>query len=212
LIKTIADQFLLALAVASVAIVLGPTSAKSQETPVVTAGPANSATAGGTLEKVTVTGYLFPRIGEGPQPVITLDRDFIQKQADQTVGDLIQRLPQSVGSLNPITATGISSSPGATAVGLKGLPYNATLVLVDGIRFPVYPFAINTANGGPISFVDLNSFPLASVDRIEILKRTENRSSQFLTRKIPLGFLTLKRSPAFSTRRRSSISTHSAQG
>jgi iron complex outermembrane recepter protein len=169
LIKRVADRFLAALAVASVAIALGPTSAKSQETPVVTAGPANPATAGGTLEKVTVTGYLFPRIGEGPQPVITLDQDFIQKQADQTVGDVIQRLPQSVGSLNPITATGISSSPGATAVGLKGLPYNATLVLVDGIRFPVYPFAINTANGGPISFVDLNSFPLASVDRIEIL-------------------------------------------
>ena len=54
---------------------------------------------------------------------------------------------------------------------MKGLPFNATLTLVDGIRFPAFPFAINSTTGGPISFVDLNSFPFESaVDRVEILK------------------------------------------
>ena len=43
---------------------------------------------GGQLEQVTVTGYLIPRIGEGPQPVATLNQDFIQKQAYQTVNDV----------------------------------------------------------------------------------------------------------------------------
>jgi iron complex outermembrane receptor protein len=176
------NRFLAAFAAASAALVLVPTWARSQQeqapgTPATTAapgpiteGPATAATGGGELQKVTVTGYLIPRIGEGTQPVTTLDQDFINKQADQTVSDVISRLPESVGVFNPITTTGNSFSPGSAAVGLKGLPFNATLTLVDGIRFPAFPFAINTTTGGPVSFVDLNSFPLASVDRIEILK------------------------------------------
>ena len=83
---------------------------------------------------------------------------------------MLQRLPQSVGAFNPLATTGNSFSPGAVAVGLRGLPFNATLVLVDSIRFPAAPFPIVSTGGGPINFVDLNSFPLASVDRIEILK------------------------------------------
>jgi hypothetical protein len=52
--RTIANRLLVALAVA---IMLGPTRTKSQQTPAVTAGPANPASAAGAgnLEKVTVT-------------------------------------------------------------------------------------------------------------------------------------------------------------
>ncbi len=166
-------------AIASAALVLVSTKASTQEpqasaTPVattpITTAPASEATAGGALEKVTVTGYLLPRVGDGPQPVTTLDRDFISKQADQTVAEVIQRFPEAIGNFNPITTAGNSFSPGSAAVGLKGLPFNATLALVDGIRFPAFPFAINSTSGGPISFIDFNSFPLASVERIEILK------------------------------------------
>jgi iron complex outermembrane receptor protein len=166
---------LLGLTVSS-AILLVLTEARSQEanasrTPLVTESAASQTpSGGGELQKITVTGYIIPRIGDGPQPVTTLDQDFISKQADQNVGDVIQRLPEAVGSFNPIGTAGNSFSPGSTAVALKGLPFNATLTLVDGIRFPAYPFAINTTTGGPISFVDLNSFPLAAIDRIEILK------------------------------------------
>ena len=52
------------------------------------ANATNPQTSGGQLEQVTVTGYLIPRIGEGPQPVATLNQDFIQKQAYQTVNDV----------------------------------------------------------------------------------------------------------------------------
>ena len=176
--RTITGRFFAALAVASAVRMLVPTEAMAQQSqapgPPVTTAPATEATAGpaagGELQKVTVTGYLIPRIGDGPQPVTTLDQDFITKQADQTVSDVIARLPEAVGSLNPVTTAGNSFSPAEQAVGLKGLPYNATLTLVDGIRFPAAPFASNSVTGGPVSFVDLNSFPLASVDRIEILK------------------------------------------
>jgi iron complex outermembrane recepter protein len=176
--RTITGRFFAALAVASAVRMLVPTEAMAQQSqapgPPVTTAPANEATAGaasgGELQKVTVTGYIIPRTGDGPQPVTTLDQDFITKQADQTVTDVIARLPENVGAFNPVTTAGNSFSPGSAAVGLKGLPFNATLVLVDGIRFPAYPFAINGQTSGPVSFVDLNSFPLASIDRIEILK------------------------------------------
>jgi iron complex outermembrane receptor protein len=166
------NRFRAVLAAASAGMMLVPTVARSQQpsTAAVTTAPADQAPAGGVeMEKVTVTGYLIPRIGSGPQPVTTLDQDFISKQADQTVSAVLQRLPQSVAAFNPITTAGNSFAPGAVAVGLRGLPYNATLVLVDGLRFPAAPFSI-VSTGGPISFVDLNSFPLASIDRIEILK------------------------------------------
>jgi iron complex outermembrane recepter protein len=183
--RKLTNRFRAALAIASATLAFVPSGARSQDqaatplAPVTTApaneanpitAPASEATGGGELQKVTVTGYLIPRIGDGPQPVTTLDQDFITKQADQTVSDVIARYTESVGAFNPITTTGNSFSPGSAAVGLKGLPYNATLTLVDGIRFPSYPFAINSTTGGPVSFVDLNSFPLASIDRIEILK------------------------------------------
>jgi len=48
-----------------------------------TAAQGTEQTSGGELQQVTVTGYLIPRVGEGPQPVATLNQDFIQKQAYQ---------------------------------------------------------------------------------------------------------------------------------
>src|ERR1700759_5228889 len=163
------DPLPAAFVAASVITVFAPQSTKSQQEPptpvpsVTAIPPAETTGDSGELEKVTLTGYIIPRVGDGTQPVTTLDQDFISKQADQTVSDVLGRLPESVGMFNPITTAGNSSSPGSAAVGLKGLPFNATLVLVDGIRFPAYPFAINSTTTGPISFVDLNSFPRASV-------------------------------------------------
>ncbi|HWY91699.1 MAG TPA: Plug domain-containing protein, partial [Chthoniobacterales bacterium] len=174
--RKLINRLLGGLASVLVAIVYAPAGAKSQQatatqSPAVTESAATqSPSGGGELQKITVTGYIIPRIGDGPQPVTTLDQDFISKQADQTVGDVIQRFPENLGGLNPISSAGLSPSPGSTAARLKGLPFNATLTLVDGIRFPAYPFPINTTTGGPISFVDLNSIPLAAIDRIEILK------------------------------------------
>jgi iron complex outermembrane receptor protein len=121
---------------------------------------------GGQLQQITVTGYLIPRVGEGPQPVVSYDQDFIQKQANQTVSDVIRSLPYSNATLTPTVNAGINSSPASSAVNLRGLGVNRTLTLVDGHRFPDFPIPL----GGAFSFVDLNSIPLAAIDRIEILK------------------------------------------
>src|SRR5258708_20211410 len=53
---------------------------------------------GGELEQITVTGYLIPRVGEGPQPVTTLDRNYIEKTGSQTVTDVLQNLPSAMRS------------------------------------------------------------------------------------------------------------------
>src|SRR5258708_3078126 len=120
------------------------------------------------LPQLTVTGYIIPRVGDGPQPVVSYDRNYIEKTGNQTVTDVIQNLPSAVGNFAPATTTGFSFSPGSASVRLKGLPENNTLVLVDGRRMPAFPFDQVTTQA-VISFVDLNSIPLAAVDRIEIL-------------------------------------------
>jgi iron complex outermembrane receptor protein len=124
--------------------------------------------ANGQLQQVTVTGYIIPRVGDGPQPVTTYGQDYIEKTGSQTVSDILQNLPAAVGNWSPSYTTGFGFSPGSASVALKGLPPNDTLTLVDGLRYPQYPFPqVSTAS--ITSFVDLNSIPTGAIDRIEIL-------------------------------------------
>jgi hypothetical protein len=41
--------------------------------------PTGPAEQGGELQQITVTGYIIPRVGDGPQPVVSLDRNYIEK-------------------------------------------------------------------------------------------------------------------------------------
>ena len=120
---------------------------------------------GGPLPQIIVTGYVIPRVGEGPQPVTTLDQDFISKQGDQTVAEVLQRLPMTAGNFGPTENSGNSVSPATAGISLHGLVPRTTLVLVDGKRMPESPFP----QGGLLNFVDINSIPLAAIDRVEIL-------------------------------------------
>ncbi len=130
------------------------------------ANPSAATETGGQLQQITVTGYVIPRIGQGPQPVVTYDRDYVDKLGYQTATDLIRALPFNNAALAPLTNSGINSSPASSAPNLRGLNVSSTLTLVDGHRFPDFPIPL----GGTLSFVDLNSIPLAAIDRIEILK------------------------------------------
>ena len=130
------------------------------------AGSAADQNAVTELNHITVTGYVVPRIGEGAQPVTTLDQDFFTKQGDQTVADVLLRLSENFAGFTPALNAGESTAEGGSAVNLLGLGANATLVLIDGRRQVTYPFA----QFGTEGFVDLNSIPIAAVDRIEYLK------------------------------------------
>ncbi len=139
-----------------------PSASPAPQSPSAGTGVVNE----GQLQTVTVTGYVVPRVGEGTQPVATIDRTFIENQGDQTVSDVIQRLPQSIGSFTPIVNAGASFSPAGSATNLYGVGFNSTLILIDGFRQTLAPFPQN----GFAPFIDLNTIPLAAVDRIEFLK------------------------------------------
>jgi hypothetical protein len=66
------------------------------------ASSAPNASSGGELQQVVVTGYLLPRIGEGPQPVTTLDRNYIEKTGSQTITDVLQNLPSALADFNQL--------------------------------------------------------------------------------------------------------------
>ena len=133
---------------ASVLLTLPLASNLCAQTPEPAATPA-SPTAGtgiqnqGQLQTVTVTGYIVPRVGEGTQPVTSIDSTFIENQGDQTVSDVIQKLPQNVAAFTPTVNAGASFSPGGSSANLYGVGFNSTLTLIDGFRQTLAPFPQN---------------------------------------------------------------------
>jgi iron complex outermembrane recepter protein len=133
-----------------------------------TAAGGGAGTGGGELQQIVVTGTLIPRIGEGPQPVSTFDQQYIEKTGYQNIADVLQTLPAATANFNPGVTTGFGFSPGGASIALKGLPPNDTLVLVDGLRMPSYPFPQVSVNA-TINYVDINSIPIGAIDRVDIL-------------------------------------------
>ncbi len=115
---------------------------------------------------IVVTGSLFRGVSETPSPVSTLTADDLQKRGLQTVQAAIQSISSNNGPAltNSFTANGAFAS-GASAVSLRGLTTDSTLVLFDGMRAAYYPLA----DDGTRNFVDLNTIPDEIVDRIETL-------------------------------------------
>jgi iron complex outermembrane recepter protein len=176
MLRKFAGRLLAALAFSAAAAALSPTAesqqagsapAQTPEAPI--ASNADQTAAGKALEKVTVTGYILPHVGDGPQPVTNYNQDYISKSGYQTTTDVLQTLPGAEGNFNPGATTGFGFSPGSASISLKGLPPTDTLVLVDGLRFPAFPFPQVYGGTGPLSFVDLNSIPVSAIDHIEIL-------------------------------------------
>jgi outer membrane receptor for ferrienterochelin and colicin len=59
-----------------------------------------------------------------------------------------------------------STANGAAAISLRGLGADATLVLVNGRRVAISPFAESVTT----SFVDINAIPVTAIERLEVLK------------------------------------------
>ncbi len=131
--------------------------------------PGETSSGSGELQQVTVTGYLLPHVGDGPQPVTTYDQTFISKMGNQNVADVVQQLPAATGNVNPGVVPGFGFQPAAASIALKGLLPSDTLVLVDGLRMPVFPFFQFGVETGPFTFTDINSIPLGAIDRVDIL-------------------------------------------
>jgi len=116
---------------------------------------------------IVVTGSILRTEGATPSPVTTLTSENLDQRAINTVQDAIQQLSSNNGPglTNSFTANGAFAG-GASAVSLRGLSTNSTLVLFDGLRAAYYPLA----DDGSRNFVDLNTIPDDIVDRIEVLR------------------------------------------
>jgi len=138
-------------------------------TPAILAQDAPPPAEPGQVKEVTIrTGSNIPTAAEETvSPVAVYTREKIEKLGVTDVNGFMQRLPiANQGALNGNNG-GTGFAQGATGVSLRGLGLNATLVLLNGRR--VAPFG--RGDGGTITFVDLNSLPLAAIDRIEIFAR-----------------------------------------
>ena len=132
------------------------------------AAPQQQQPAGGTkqLQTITVTGSALPRVDtETPSPVTTITAQDIARSGFTNVSDVVRAVSaDNSGSIPPAFYAGFAT--GSSGVALRGLTVNSTLVLVDGKRAASYPLV----DDGIRSFVDLQTLPLAAVERIEVLK------------------------------------------
>ncbi|MEO5692390.1 MAG: TonB-dependent receptor [Usitatibacter sp.] len=118
------------------------------------------------VEKIEVTGSNIKRVdSETAEPIIVITREEIQNSGKATINEYLQTLAvNGMGALP--TSFGNGFAAGATAISLRGLGANATLVLLNGRRLPLYPRADDFQK----MFSDLSSVPMEAVERIEILK------------------------------------------
>src|SRR5262245_11711449 len=102
-------------------------------------------------------------------PVLVLDRAAIEESGVITVADALQQLPMdNAGTINDRDA--LSSALGGAGISFRGMGASSTLVLINGRRAATYGFPHVGGFGNLVSFVDVNSIPIAAVDRIEVLK------------------------------------------
>lgn len=110
------------------------------------------------LDEITVVGSRLARGEDGPAPVTIFDRQKIEALGVTSISDALKYLPQQSFNTRFNSFVG-----GAQAVNLRGLAVGSSLVLINGRR------AVPGAGAISAGFFDLNSIPLAAVERIEVL-------------------------------------------
>ena len=119
----------------------------------------------GSFEELVVTGSRIARSEafEGA-PVAIFDREDIALSNATTLNEFLRDLSiVPAGTVDDTFTQGFA--PASAGINLRGLGVSRTLVLLDGRRMSVFPFA----QEGSESFVDINLIPLGSIDRIEVL-------------------------------------------
>lgn len=142
-------------------------TASPQATVTDQAAPAGQ-TADQQPQEIVVTGSLFRRADtETPSPVTVLRADDLAKRGVTTIADAVNTLAANgAGTLPSAFSANGAFAGGASAVSLRGLTTDSTVVLFDGLRGAPYPLA----DDGTRSFTDLNTIPDAIVDRVDVLK------------------------------------------
>jgi len=126
-------------------------------------------------ERIEITGSSIKRVqDEGALPLQVITREDIARagitSAEQLVASLsangtgVDNMTANQGGdfLNSLLFSGRAANNGSATVSLRGLGPQNTLVLLNGRRLS--PHGLNGKS------VDLNTIPLAAIDRIEVLK------------------------------------------
>jgi iron complex outermembrane receptor protein len=119
------------------------------------------------ISEIVVTGTHITGVDNKTVPLLTFDRDDIERSGYATTADFILSLPQNIksGNNSPDGALaagsfGLGNIENSTAANLRGLGSNSTLTLLNGHR--VAPSAYGSG-------VDLSMIPLSAVERIDVL-------------------------------------------
>ena len=143
--------------------------------PLVLPGLAVAQSDAATLDRVEVTGSRIKKAEiEGQTPITTISREDIARTGLTSVADIVQQLTGSGSSLNtkfnssgnfgfPPDGSGVGA--GSATVDLRHLGTKRVLVLVDGIRW-----VSEASASGVSSSTDLNTIPVAIIERIEVLE------------------------------------------
>lgn len=120
------------------------------------------------VERLQITGSNILRTdAEGALPVTIIGRDMLDKSGFENLQQVLERLPSAgSGTFSTRGNSQDSTANGAAAISLRGFGADATLVLINGRRVANNAFAEGITN----NFVDINSIPVAAIERIDILK------------------------------------------
>jgi outer membrane receptor protein involved in Fe transport len=135
-------------------------AASSNDTPSSNAGKSD-------LEEIIVTGTNIRGVTSSASPIQTFTRQDIDQTGLGTLQSFIEKLPQNFSGVSENTISTVAGSTtsgnaaSASAVNLRGLGSDSTLLLVDGHRV-----AAGGLNG---DIADVSLIPLAAVDRVEIV-------------------------------------------
>ncbi|MDH5834665.1 TonB-dependent receptor domain-containing protein [Luteimonas kalidii] len=140
------------------ALVAGTTTLAGTGAAFAQAAPATSMDNPTQLDRIEVTGSRIRSVdAETSQPVLVLDRDYIERTGLTSVAEVLQRISANGAAINRTFNNG---GDGSSEIALRNLGSSRTLVLVDGRRW------VSTLTGS----VDLNTIPAAVIERIEVLK------------------------------------------
>ncbi|MGB3726603.1 MAG: TonB-dependent receptor [Glaciecola sp.] len=121
-----------------------------------------------SVERIAVTGSLIKRTDmEGPSPVTSIDAEQIANTGVTDLISLFTKLPISgQGTFSTQGNSSDDTANGGSSVSLRGLGADSTLILINGRRVSVSPFA----KGIDTAFVDINNIPLSAIARVDVLK------------------------------------------
>jgi iron complex outermembrane recepter protein len=117
-------------------------------------------------QRIEITGSAVRRIqAEGALPVQILRREEIERTGATSVSELIQSLPAMQNFTNEGSSVG-GGGNGFSGASIHNLGETRTLVLLNGRRMATFAGQNIT---GSLAGIDLNTIPLAAIDRVEVL-------------------------------------------